>query len=101
MVGSALRFGHTFRRVFMLIDTGRFEACFESWARSFGATLDREGSQGLRMKDADRSLSMENGSRSNISNSVRLLEWQWFWPGPSAHPHPQSVLQKCRHRASH
>ena len=32
----------TFRRVFMLIDTGRFEACFESWARSFGATLDRE-----------------------------------------------------------
>lgn len=32
----------TFRRVFMLIDTGRFEACFEAWARSFGATLDRE-----------------------------------------------------------
>jgi predicted transposase YbfD/YdcC len=32
----------TFRRVFMLIDTGHFEACFESWARSFGATLDRE-----------------------------------------------------------
>jgi hypothetical protein len=29
----------TFRRVFMLIDTGRFEACFEAWARSFGATL--------------------------------------------------------------
>ena len=34
--------------------------------------------QGLRMKDADRSLSMENGSRSNISNSIRLLEWQGF-----------------------
>ena len=32
----------TFRRVFMLIDTGRFEACFEAWARSFGTTLDRE-----------------------------------------------------------
>ena len=32
----------TFRRMFMLIDTGRFEACFEAWARSFGATLDRE-----------------------------------------------------------
>ncbi len=32
----------TFRRVFMLIDTGHFEACFEAWARSFGATLDRE-----------------------------------------------------------
>lgn len=32
----------TFRRVFMLIDTGRFEACFEAWARSFGASLDRE-----------------------------------------------------------
>jgi predicted transposase YbfD/YdcC len=32
----------TFRRVFMLIDTGRFEACFEAWARSFGAILDRE-----------------------------------------------------------
>lgn len=32
----------TFRRVFMLIDTGRFEACFEAWARSFGPTLDRE-----------------------------------------------------------
>lgn len=32
----------TFRRVFMLIDTGRFETCFEAWARSFGATLDRE-----------------------------------------------------------
>ena len=26
----------------MLIDTGRFEACFEEWARSFGVTLDRE-----------------------------------------------------------
>ena len=32
----------TFRRVFMLIDTGRFETCFEAWARSFGATLERE-----------------------------------------------------------
>jgi len=32
----------TFRRVFMLIDTARFERCFEAWARSFGATLDRE-----------------------------------------------------------
>lgn len=32
----------TFRRVFTLIDTGRFEACFEGWARSFGATLERE-----------------------------------------------------------
>jgi len=32
----------TFRRVFMLIDTERFETCFEAWARSFGATLDRE-----------------------------------------------------------
>jgi predicted transposase YbfD/YdcC len=32
----------TFRRVFMLIDTACFEACFEAWARSFGATLDRE-----------------------------------------------------------
>jgi hypothetical protein len=27
----------TFRRVFMLIDTGRFESCFESWA-CFGPT---------------------------------------------------------------
>jgi hypothetical protein len=33
----------TFRRVFMLIDTGRFEVCFETWARSFGPTVDREG----------------------------------------------------------
>ena len=32
----------TFRRVFMLIDTGRFERCFEAWVRSFGAPLDRE-----------------------------------------------------------
>ena len=32
----------TFRRVFMLIDTERFETCFEAWARSFGAVLDRE-----------------------------------------------------------
>jgi len=32
----------TFRRVFMLIDTARFERCFEAWARSFGASLDRE-----------------------------------------------------------
>jgi len=32
----------TFRRVFMLIDAGGFERCFEAWARSFGATLDRE-----------------------------------------------------------
>lgn len=32
----------TFRRVFMLIDAERFETCFEAWARSFGATLDRE-----------------------------------------------------------
>jgi hypothetical protein len=31
-----------FRRVFMLIDTGRFEPCCEAWARSFGAILDRE-----------------------------------------------------------
>jgi predicted transposase YbfD/YdcC len=27
----------TFRRVFMLIDPAHFEACFEAWARSFGA----------------------------------------------------------------
>ena len=26
----------------VLIDTGRFEAFFEAWARSFGSTLDRE-----------------------------------------------------------
>ncbi len=32
----------TFRRVFMLIDTGRFEQCFEAWARSFGAPGERE-----------------------------------------------------------
>jgi predicted transposase YbfD/YdcC len=32
----------TFRRVFMLIDTGAFETCFETWARSFGETMDRE-----------------------------------------------------------
>jgi predicted transposase YbfD/YdcC len=32
----------TFRRVFMLIDTARFERCFEAWARSFGASLDGE-----------------------------------------------------------
>jgi len=32
----------TFRRVFMLIDTERFERCFEAWARSFGATPGRE-----------------------------------------------------------
>lgn len=32
----------TFRRVFMLIDTGRFERCFEAWVRSFGAPVDRE-----------------------------------------------------------
>jgi predicted transposase YbfD/YdcC len=32
----------TFRRLFMLIDTERFETCFEAWARSFGAILDRE-----------------------------------------------------------
>ena len=32
----------TFRRVFILIDTEHFEACFESRACSFGATLDRE-----------------------------------------------------------
>jgi hypothetical protein len=25
-----------------LIDTGRFEACFDDWARLFGATLGRE-----------------------------------------------------------
>ena len=53
------------------------------------------------MKDADRSLSMENGNRSNISNSIRLLEWEWFWPGPPAHQRPQSALQKCRYRAYH
>lgn len=32
----------TFRRVFMLIDTGDFERCFEAWARSFCAPVDRE-----------------------------------------------------------
>ncbi len=32
----------TFRRVFMLIDAGGFERCFEAWARSFGAPLERE-----------------------------------------------------------
>ena len=32
----------TFRRVFMLIDTERFERCFEAWVRSFGAPLDQE-----------------------------------------------------------
>ena len=32
----------TFRRVFMLIDAGRFEQCFEAWARSFGAPVERE-----------------------------------------------------------
>jgi predicted transposase YbfD/YdcC len=32
----------TFRRVFMLIDPGRFERCFEAWVRSFGAPVDRE-----------------------------------------------------------
>lgn len=32
----------TFRRVFMLIDTGRFEMCFEAWARSLAAPLDQE-----------------------------------------------------------
>lgn len=32
----------TFRRVFMLIDPESFESCFESWARSFGASLERE-----------------------------------------------------------
>jgi predicted transposase YbfD/YdcC len=32
----------TFRRVFMLIDTGRFERCFEAWVRSFGAPVNRE-----------------------------------------------------------
>jgi predicted transposase YbfD/YdcC len=30
------------RRVFMLIDTGRFERSFEAWARSFGAPMDRD-----------------------------------------------------------
>ncbi len=32
----------TFRRVFLLIDTGHFERCFEAWARSFGAPVDRD-----------------------------------------------------------
>jgi hypothetical protein len=32
----------TFRHMFMLINPGVFEACFEAWARSFGAILDRE-----------------------------------------------------------
>jgi len=32
----------TFRRVFMLIDTRRFERCFEAWVRSFGAPVNRE-----------------------------------------------------------
>lgn len=32
----------TFRRVFMLIDTGHFERCFEAWARSFGGPVGRE-----------------------------------------------------------
>jgi predicted transposase YbfD/YdcC len=32
----------TFRRVFMLIDTGRFETCFEAWAGSLAAPLDQE-----------------------------------------------------------
>ena len=30
------------RRVFMLIDIGRFERSFEAWARSFGAPMDRD-----------------------------------------------------------
>src|ERR1700752_437036 len=33
----------TFRRVFMLIDTGRFERCFEAWVRSFGAPCGPRG----------------------------------------------------------
>lgn len=32
----------TFRRVFMLLDPGRFEHCFEAWIRSFGGCLERE-----------------------------------------------------------
>src|ERR1700751_4140693 len=32
----------TFRRVFMLIDAGRFERCFETWVRSFGPPGNRE-----------------------------------------------------------
>lgn len=31
-----------FRRVFMLIDTGRFERCFEAWVRAFGAPVDQD-----------------------------------------------------------
>src|SRR5487761_637751 len=31
----------TFRRVFMLIDPGGFEQCFEAWAGSFGAPVER------------------------------------------------------------
>ena len=32
----------TFRRVFMLIDPGAFEACFTAWAQSFVKAFDRE-----------------------------------------------------------
>lgn len=32
----------TFRRVFMLIDPARFEACFEAWAAAFGPALAQE-----------------------------------------------------------
>lgn len=32
----------TFRRIFMLIDPAAFETAFETWARSFGDTLERE-----------------------------------------------------------
>jgi predicted transposase YbfD/YdcC len=32
----------TFRRVFMLIDPARFEACFEAWATAFGPALAQE-----------------------------------------------------------
>ncbi len=32
----------TFRRVFLLIDTGGFERGFAAWARSFGAPVDRD-----------------------------------------------------------
>jgi hypothetical protein len=32
----------TFRRVFMLIDPARFEACFEAWATAFSPALAQE-----------------------------------------------------------
>ena len=42
MLPSGIPAHDTFRRMFMLLDSDRFEACFEVWARSFGEILDRE-----------------------------------------------------------